>query len=284
MLEVCFSDSMRGSLIFAQRCRNNGIGGATSVTFLTDSKWPFSYFEKRKALKDYKKRQIELQKQAVPLGGRVQDTVGLYLQLSEGNIKAPILCDDCMVDLEKLKSNPDEIRIWVDRTPDVQCGLLFVADLLKNSETEIHVVELPERIERDDNIVVEYSGWHEVMPELYGTFLDRERILSKDEIDQLSQRWQELKEENAPLRVLENGVVINADESYYDDLIRSEFPKESCRVANIIGNALSKILKDDVFIAKRIQHFIDEGELVVVDGGKERFFDTVVRCNIKKAF
>lgn len=253
-----------------------------------------------------------MQKKAVSLGGRKEDVVGISFGLSEGDIKAPITFECCprkeyiystfsfdrydeledieqsindfwsicIEDFRKLKSNPEKIRIWLDITPDAQCGLLFVADLLKNSETEIHIVELPEKIQRDDNCIVEYRGWGDVEPELFGTFLDRERILTKAEINKLSQQWEKLKEENSPLRVLENGVIISTDESYYDSLIRREFPKDTCKVANIIGNALAKqkILTGDVFIAKRIQHFINTGELVVIDSTNDGFYRTVVRC------
>lgn len=310
MLEVCFCDSVRGSLMHAQNC-NNCIGGA--VSFITGSKGIFSYFEKRRALKEYKKRKLVLQKQAVSLGGRREDIVSISFGLSEGDIKAPITIDscprkdyissifafdrhdehenmeqtissvwnNCIEDLEKLKSSPEKVRIWLDRTPDAQCGLLFVADLLKNSEREIHIIELPERIRREDHCIVEYRGWGDVEPELFGTFLDGERILTKAEIMKLSQQWEKLKEENAPLRVVENGAVISTDESYYDNLIRCEFPKDTCKVAHIIGNTLGKhmVLTGDVFIAKRIQHFIHAGELVVMDNSDDRFYGTVVsRC------
>lgn len=315
MLEVCFSDSVKGSLTLAQNC-NNIIGGAVSV--LTNSKGVCSYFEKRKALKRYRKRKQELQKQAVSLGGKREDIVGISFGLSEGDIKAPISFEDCprkdyihstfsfdrydelegieqsindfwsscIDDLKKLKSNPEKIRIWLDRTPDAQCGLLFVADLLKNSETEIHIVELPEKIQREDNCIVEYRGWGDVESELFGTFLDRERTLTKAEIIKLSQQWEKLKKENSPLRVIEKGVIISADESYYDSQIKCEFPKDTCKIANIIGNALAKqkILTGGVFIAKRIKHFINAGELVVIDSSNDRFYGTVVSCADEHSF
>lgn len=316
MLEVCFNDSVKGALIVAQNCKNI-TGGAISIITVSDSKGIFSYFEKRKAMKKYRKRQAELQKQAVSLGGKKEDVVGISFGLSEGDIKAPITLErcprkeyvssllafdpynegedieasindfwnSCIEDLGKLKASPEEIRIWLDRTPDAQCGLLFVADLLKNSETEIHIVELPEKIQRDDNCIVEPRGWGDAEPELFGTFLDRERTLTKAEINKLSQQWEKLTEENSPLRVLENGVIISTDESYYDNLIRREFPKGTCKVANIIGNALAKqkILTGDVFIAKRIRHFINTGELTVTDSANDGFYRTAVRCTASRA-
>lgn len=308
MLEVCFNTSVKGALALAQNCKRDVIGEAFAV--ITDSKWPFA---KRKAIKKHRQRQIALQKQAIPLGGKKEDIVGITLLLSEGDIKAPVApgsCPrrdyiasvltfdpfreldgakesadqfwrECMADLEKLQSSPDQIRLWVDHTPDAQCGLLWIADLFRESQTEIHVVELPEKmkIKWDDRSSSEYRAWGEVEPELYGTFLSEEKILTSGEIQQLSDRWQKLKAENAPLRVVENGAVISADVSYYDDKIRLEFPDEPCKISLLVGRALGRqnIPTGDVFIAKRIQHFINNGELEVLKDPHEGFYQVVVR-------
>lgn len=309
MLEVCFSDSVKGALALAQHCKDGVIGGA--VGFITDKKGPAAFFAKRKALREYRKKQMELQKRAVALGGTSRQLVGLSFGLSEGDIAAPISLEDCprkdciysmfsferhreredvedsfqefwracVKDLDKLKSNPPKIRVWLDNTPDAQCGLLFVADLLKGSQTEIHVVQLPQRITREDGCIVEYRGWGEVEPQLYGTFLENERILQGWEVAGFAEQWQRLKTENAPLRVVEHGLVRSADSSYYDDRIRKEFPEDACSIAQIIGGALGKqgVLMGDVFLAKRIQFFLENGELTVSGKTEGGFYSTVVK-------
>lgn len=310
MLEVCFSDSVKGSLSLAQHCGND-IGGAVAVGIITNHKGLFSFFAKRKALKEYRKKEIALHKQAVPLGGNREDIAGVSFGLSEGDITSPICLGNCprkdyirsvfsfdryneeadmeasidefwtncINDLEKLKSNPPQIRVWLDCTPDAQCGLLFLADLLKDSQTEIHIVELPSKITREDNCIAEYRGWGEVEPQLYGTFLANEKVLTEKAICDLAAKWEHLKAENSPLRVVENGSVVSADMSYYDDLIRKEFPKDTCRIAYIIGSALGKqkILTGDVFIAKRIQEFIKSGELKIISGENDGFYAAIVK-------
>lgn len=306
MLEICFGDSVKGSLILAQNCHRS-IGGVVSV--ITDKKGLSGFFAKRKALKEYRQKQAQLDKAALPLGGRREDVVSISFGLSTGDIKAPICsgncprkdyihdifsfdrneCDDieketdafwsgCIDDLHKIEDDPDKVRIWLDATPDAQCGLLFVADILRGKHTEINVVELPERIQIPDNTIVKYRGWGEVEPQLFGSFLDRERTLSMAEIDDLSALWRKLQAENAPLRVVENGQVKSADISYYDDLIEKEFPESSCKVANIIGNALGrqKIPTGDIFIARRIKHFIESGRLIMTERSPEGFYRSVV--------
>lgn len=165
MLEVCFNPSVKGSLAFAQRCKKNRIGGAIGI--ITDKTCIFSFFTKRKALKEYRKRQLQLQQNAISLGGTKEDIAGISFGLSEGDIQSVICLEECprkahirsgfcfekhneeenreaslndfwtacVKDLQKLQSNPPKIRIWLDSTPDAQCGLLFVADLLKESKT-----------------------------------------------------------------------------------------------------------------------------------------------------
>ncbi|MEG0894766.1 MAG: DUF3658 domain-containing protein [Oscillospiraceae bacterium] len=310
MLEVCFNDSTKCSLVLAQRCKNNIRNNP--VAYVTGKKSIFSFFKRQKAMKEYRERELKLQQQAVALEGKKEDIVGVSFSLSQGDISSAICLEDCprkdyissmflfdrfnqsdgieasinkfwtncIEDLEKLKCEPESIRVWLDYTPDAQCGLLFIADLLKDSCIEIHIVELPEKIVKNDNHIVEYRGWGEVDNRLFGTFLDREKILTQEEIIDLADRWKLLQKENAPLRVVEDNLVISADISYYDDLIKKEFPQDTCKVAQIIGNALSKqkILTGDVFIAKRIQHFIDNGELAVLGKTDDGFYSTVVSC------
>ena len=114
---------------------------------------------------------------------------------------------------------------------------------------------------------MEYRGWGEVEYQRLGTFLDRERVLPADEVAQLAERWRRLKAENAPLRVVEQGQVVSAGLDYYDEKIRAEFPAASCRVADLIGRALGrqKIPTGDAFIAGRVRHFIESGELVLTE-------------------
>ena len=126
---------------------------------------------------------------------------------------------------------------------------------------------------------VEYRGWAEVEPERFGAFLSRERVLPPAEVRALAGQWQTLRAENAPLRVVEQGRVVSAGLDYYDGLIRQAIPDAPCQAVQIIGTALGKqkVPTGDRFIAKRLQHFIDAGELAVVQPGDEGFYSMVVR-------
>ena len=125
-----------------------------------------------------------------------------------------------------------------------------------------------------------YRGWGEVEPELFGVFaVSGERALTSEEIENFSEKWRLLQVQNAPLRVLKDGDVASADLDWYDDLIRREFPDGSCKAAEIIGRALGRqrIPTGDVFVARRLQHFIEAGELAVVSEGGRGFYSAVLR-------
>lgn len=305
MLEVCFNDSVKGALALAQRCGKEKVG---AVSVITDKKGMAAFAAKRKAVREFRKRQAELNRAAVPIGGQREDIAGLSFLLSEGDIAAPLCAEkcprkayirdifafdrykedkaeagfdrfwaSCLADLGKAES-ARTIRVWTDNTPDAQCGLLFLADLLRAAGAEIRVVELPAYVQGIDGVVSEYRGWGEVEPQLFGTFLDRERALTEGEVLALADRWRQLKAENAPLRAVRDGCVISVENDFYDDRIRKAFPETACKVAYIIGRALGgqNIPTGDVFIAKRIRQFIENGELIVSDNASGSFYDATV--------
>ena len=296
MLEVCFSDSAKGVLAMAQHCDQHVIGGAFAV--ITDQKGLRGFWVKQKAQREFQKQEAELQKIAVPLGGSREDLVGLSFGLSLGDIQSPLrpegcprkdclrqmltldrygestplaavdeFWDACMTDLQKLDPPPAAVRVWLDDLPDSRCGLLFLANLLDGRGTEFHIMELTQEIARSCSHIEECRGWPEVEYQRLGTLLDRERVLPAGEVAQLAERWRRLKAENAPLRVVEQGKVVSAGLDYYDEKIRTEFPADSCGVADLIGRALGrqKIPTGDDFIAGRVRHFIESGELVLTE-------------------
>ncbi len=310
MLEICFGDSVKGALTVAQHSGRSVIG--SGVAFITEKKGLSGWLQRRRAKQAYLQRQEALDRLAVPLGGTHEDIAALSFGFSQGDIAAP-LAEDCpkreelrqtvafddigrprdveqtvascwdgwLRDLDKVQNGPEEVRLWVDDTPDSRCGLLFVADLLQEKKTALHVVELPGQIVRADGVTVSYRGWGEVEPQLFGTFLDRQRVLSKEEVCDLAAQWQTLQAENAPLRVVENGTVYSAGIDYYDDAIRREFPQDTGTVGRLIANALVRqnLRISDVFIARRIQHFIAQGELTVVGTSQRGFYGTPIQCS-----
>ncbi len=306
MLEVCFSDSVKATLRFAQTCGN--ANGATSIGIIGDR---LNWWQKRKAFAKARRTYQVLEKEAISLGGKKEDLIGISFDLSIGDISSPLTLEDCprkqfikhwltadthgdddkneffvnefwrecMADLDTLKkrANMEEsVRIWADPTPTAACGLLFVADLLVDIDCEITIVPLPKNKKHIYSPNKEYSSWSEVEPQLFGRFLDDSRILTKEDMQALSHQWRKLQVENAPLRVVEEDIVVSANEDYYDEYIRKEFSENTCNVGTLIGNVISNIHVSDWLIAQRIKVLIAQNELKIVDSSEKDFYRTII--------
>jgi len=79
--------------------------------------------------------------------------------------------------------------------------------------------------------------------------------------------WRRLREENAPLRVLEGGDLVSAPISFFDSLLMSHATDEWQKVARIIGEALATEWDDDIFqtgdlvLAARVNALVENGRL-----------------------
>ena len=93
--------------------------------------------------------------------------------------------------------------------------------------------------------------------------------MNGDAISLCATKWSQLKEENAPLRVLLNGQLQSASEDIYDSFILREIlaQPEVFNEAFVIGNVLGKYQLGigDAWVAQRIDKMIAEGKLEIVE-------------------
>ena len=301
MLELCFDMSTRGALRVAQHCGGGGKGAVGVIVAASDQGDPVAEQAARRAAEAFR-RQEELEREAVPLGGSPNDVLILSLGLDMGDIREPLgevryqlqrqwydgeneIADrDWGRNLEaaeRLKAcGPgDTVRIWADRTPHSACGLLHAASLLKDTKAAVHVVFLPLwRETGDGKTLVSYLGWGEVEPELFGHFLSHEIPVPPVALGAMAHQWEALRRENAPLRAVVNGQVRSVGEDFYDDLIRRHIPEGQTKIANIIGDVLGREKPGigDVWLAERIRWMLSAGELRMVREDPERFYRSVV--------
>lgn len=305
MLELCFSDSVKGALKCAQHCGD----GSCEVSLILSENGSASEEEWEAALRRARTQAEERRRNAVPLGGDARDVLALPLALSVGDISQPLsdqcpqralirrwctenLGDedwdrqhwrDCMNDLARLKGRGAEtIRVWVDQTPDSLCGLLFAAEALAESNGPVVLMSLPPWRERPDGTVVQYMGWGEVCPEEFGRFLDCAIPLSPRLLGMLAHRWQELREENAPLRAVVNGRVVSVDEDFYDVHIRRHLKDGEWKIGAVIGEVLGRCRLGigDHWIADRLRVMLREGVLQMVRE-EPHFYRCVVKMGDK---
>lgn len=79
-------------------------------------------------------------------------------------------------------------------------------------------------------------------------------------------KWNELKKENAPLRILLNGNITSVNEDFYDTFILHELTKEPIEETLFIAHILEKyhFMISDLWMDYRIEKMIHEQKIIVV--------------------
>lgn len=178
--------------------------------------------------------------------------------------------------LKKFLDNGEKIRIWYSDAPYSRCGFYHLCQILKTYENEIRVVRLPEYIVRENSIVA-YKNWGEVAAEEFAGFLSYEKSLSKEEVRMYAFLWSDLVEDNSPLRSVINGKLLGVPENFYDFQIWARMTEKPVKEARLIGEILgySQISVGDWWYAKRIEYYIQQGKIRIVEDSKSRYERTI---------
>jgi hypothetical protein len=167
----------------------------------------------------------------------------------------------------KVSSWPGELIVWMSSRCSVElCGLHELVWRLP--EANIHTVDVAERefrsgaapsyderqsfaIVRDDRVVE------------HGLF-DVARWLDEVARASLRKRWEQLRQENAPLRVVTDNGLVSAPIDYFDDGIRALITDDWQSCARVVGRMLGSmngqlhVSASDTFIFVRLLQLIDE--------------------------
>lgn len=162
--------------------------------------------------------------------------------------------------------------MWYSDAPYSICGFYHLCSILQKYENEIRAVKLPKYKIRS-HTMIRYQNWCEVEAEEFAEFLSEEKELSKEEIRMYAGLWSELREDNSPLRAVVNGTVLGVPEDFYDFLIWKNLTKEPVKEAELIGNLLGKsqISVSDTWYAKRIDFFIEQGKITIIEDSKNKY-------------
>lgn len=305
MLEVVFSDSEKGALRCAKHDFLNGSVGAISV--IISGKRKPSKREYRKIIQEIKQQEQETMQQGKPLGGKMDDVIGLSFFLDMGPIQGDVtdstqkrllfdmLCADpyyeyenlqnsanqywenCLADLEKLLvrvHSGEAIRIWYSNLPYSLCGFYDTVSRLEGCPCPITAIKLPDWVSLKGCSGF-ISSWAEVDPGAFASYLPLETELSVHSRKEIASQWRKLKQEDAPLRCFINGKLQSVAEDFYDGFIQREIPDTPFSAAQLIGKVLCDGLGiGDWWIAQRIRQMVANGQLKVVQE-KPAFYQTI---------
>ena len=241
------------------------------------------------------KAELEKHFEGKAVGGNSHDVVNIGFSLDIGDISGAIdgnerqnifrkiwgrfdfedkereqFFQDQRKDMEKLLSAATEgipIRIWKSNVPYSDCGFHFVCNLLRSIDCNISVVPLPKYNLISENEIIEYSHWGEVEAGKFYQFLPLEKQLTQIEKRVVSDHWNELTVENAPLRAVLNGKLTSVPENFYDFIITKNLPDNNFIMARFIGKLLGEYSLgiSDSWYAFRIDKMIEENKLIVIE-------------------
>lgn len=314
MLEVVFGHSAEGGLAVAQHCGDRSIGGAVSVCMFSEDGAAPSPEELEEARLQAENEYRICQQRAVSIGGTRTDIVCFADDLSMGDISGDCLSENrlkvqekfgalfpkdaaCYIELVKQdRDNLDRlvkralagetVRIWYSEQPMEYCGMCWLISQLKvrmKDLPRIRLIQQPNQVEIG-NSIRHYMGWGGVPPEEFHQFLMLEREATPAFIAAAVAQWQQLQEENAPLRAAINNTLQSVPEDFYDCFITRELlaADHEFREAWLIGNILGKYQLGigDAWIAARIEAMIEQGQLTPVTQPKPG--DAIYRRMLRK--
>ena len=218
---------------------------------------------------------------------RKQLICSMYAQEQQGNDQRmdEALMQQCdySAQMERLRAylvDGETIRVWYSDAPYSRCGFYHLCASFQQYQNEMRVVKLPEYRVRADHSIVCYNSWGEVSAEEFAGFLDGEKILSRNEIRMYATTWNNLQQDNSPLRAVVNGKVTGVPEDFYDFLIWKRITPKPVKEARLFGDILGneQLGVGDWWYAKRIEYHIQTGKIRVVEDSENHYARTICQA------
>ncbi len=174
---------------------------------------------------------------------------------------------ECWQFLEKRADQEAPIRIWVSEQPGEACGMVWLLSKLDEIDYtgEITIVPMPAWEYTEEGDVERKNGWGET--EEWGSYVSFRQTVNKAFRSGCAQKWEQMRKENAPVRVMLNGRLTGIGSDVYDYAIDRAIdaqPKEFMQ-ADVVLAVLHQYLGiGDAWVALRIEERISAGELAVV--------------------
>lgn len=170
--------------------------------------------------------------------------------------------------LNKIK-NGENVRIWYRENADEYCALYyFLATILPyfNFENHLYIISIPNWIITKNEKTQLIQGWNDISTSQWKNYLQFQREIPISFCKYCLMKWNELKKENAPLRILLNGNITSVNEDFYDTFILHELTKEPIEETLFIAHILEKyhFMISDLWMDYRIEKMIHEQKIIVV--------------------
>ena len=118
-------------------------------------------------------------------------------------------------------------------------------------------------------------------PEMYFDALKSEKTISEKQIKACSNRWEELRKENAPMRLMVSGNLVSLPDTFLDSFISNSVNTltNTFTIAQLIGEVMDAygLMVGNRPLFERVLSFIERDELEIVKECKEKLMATEVR-------
>lgn len=297
MMDLVFSDSATYALKCAKRQGDERCPGGIEVTMAIDQNG------------DETCRTFEPEPYAGPkIDGSPDEVAGIWLAADVGDIsdlsdwKRRIHAMQNLTDVYEDDSDGDEdweaqaaqqaaalvdrltnaaqtgepVRIWWSDAPGDACGYHWAMTFLQDAAGPITSIKIPEYFLSDGGLI-RLGGTGNLKPELIWRMMPFEQPVPPEERRLRASRWQRLAEENFPLRAMINGRLCSVPADFYDSVLHRVIPPSPCRVAAVIGRALTDGPGgvSDWWYANRLRSMIASSEVTLI-AHKKPFYGSLI--------
>ncbi|MBQ9142179.1 MAG: DUF1835 domain-containing protein [Lachnospiraceae bacterium] len=181
--------------------------------------------------------------------------------------------------LRKLAEAGKSFRVWYGSNAMEMSGFYYICNVLKDYDVDVYVVELPQVFTIGDKSK-HISSWGMAHTYEFGYLVENQRPLQKHEIEYRAFLWQELVEENAPLRAVISNVLTSVPADFYDGIIMSRFTGTTIHENEWVSDIMSMYLGiSSGFVEQRIWEMGKNGVISLVQDGErmnERIWEKVL--------
>lgn len=211
----------------------------------------------------------------------IQDIAAIHEMDSDEWVAAEKTHAAALIDrLQAAVRSGEPVRIWWSDVAHETCGYYWAVHLLKDATGIVSSIKVPRLWPHPDGYRI-VNGTGELEPQDCHSLLHLERQINQEERSVLAAHWETLVSENAPLRVVINGIPCSAAEDFYDYVLHQTFPDRNFKIVQALGLALVKGPGgvSDWWYAWRIRHLIDCGKLEIVEHSDKFYYTTVRKAN-----
>ena len=166
-----------------------------------------------------------------------------------------------------------KIRIWTShKSNDDYLLFLYLCDVLKDKLDNIYVVYSDEYNEYCWSLnCMDYLEVRQLFVKEYE--------LSKTEINEYAKKWQQIRQVNSELRIIENRQIKNLSFNYYDEKILLRLKqKGECTIASLIGELMGNLVindMNDLEYLYLIDHLIKKTMIEITEKGDKHLLDKI---------